>query len=184
MNGLTKKKHRFHDEKIGFSVSKPEHWDFVPNGWAVQGVRRAISANENLRSVVESSNGPFMYMQFTHQNVEYIYPSVQARCCYTGRTVDIETLINSTIDVLKHTAKGFSLYHKQFSAIISGTRAAYYECEYTFYNDSGIPLRCRSISWFVPRAFDYIVITLNRPTQGPYQLKDDFQLIQRSICVK
>ena len=174
---------RFSDEKIGFSVSKPDHWDFVPNGWAVNGIKRAMSANENLRPIVESSNGPFVYMQYTHQDIQYIYPSVQARCCYTGREVDIETIINSTIDVLKHTANGFKLHHKQFSAIISGRRAAYYECEYTFNNDMGKPLRCCSTSWFVPRAYDYLVVTLNKPANGPYQLLDDFKLIERSISV-
>ncbi|MBI4821451.1 MAG: hypothetical protein HY791_34645 [Deltaproteobacteria bacterium] len=176
---------RYDNAELGFSITKPEDWAFLPTRWALSLRKRSDPDNDELQRILELASVPFVYFHFDHGDTRYAIPTVQAACrgLISPELLDRSAILGASTSQLARLFKEFEVLEATTDVIVSGFHANRIVSEFRLPRKGGPDLYCRSTSYaiFVRRLG--FTVGISGPAEGPYQEVETLRGVERSIVV-
>lgn len=178
--------HVYHNEELGFSLTKPDHWVFLPTPWGLNIRNRGEPENQKLREILKGAKEPFLYCHFDHGTKDAAYPTVQVVYHVVENATEPvrNQMMRLQIEQMTSLFSDFSLIRTQSEMILAGCPAFRIESTFTIRNDVGRPFACRNRTCVVFSPRYAFTIGMSGPAHGPFQSEEAFDQILRSVRIR
>jgi hypothetical protein len=178
-------KNTYRNESIGFSITKPDNWIFLPTQWALTIRNRTEPSNEELQEILKYAQTPFVYMHFDHGQNDQVYPTVQASCRPINpiKQSEREDLFNQQIEQFKKIYPGIQFQETSASGLISLCPTNIIKAVITVRNEEGGEFECLNRTYTIFAGYLGFSLALSGPVDGPYAFHDEFENILKSVVI-
>lgn len=169
---------------LGFSLTKPDAWTFLPTAWSLKFRRNLDPSNEELARVLQLASVPFVYAHLPHTDPASAFPTLQVSCRAVGAAVAPRDVLEPMIEQLRRQFADLELLEASSEAIVGGRPAVRLKTRFSLRNSEGSVFRCLSHSYSVfaaPLAFS---VGISCAASGEYFVPDDLASIAESIRVR
>ena len=175
----------YRNESLGFSISKPETWAFLPTQWVANIKNRVNHTSEEYQELLHQAQVPFVYFQFDHQEADFAYPTVQATCrpIKPVNKKDRKFMLGQQILTLTDNFEDFSLIESTHNGFISQCPANISKFRFSIQNVEGTKFSCLARSYTIFVRHLAFTIGLSGPSNGPYVCNEEFDGILKSIII-
>ena len=176
---------RFSDGFLGFSISKPSLWRFVPPAWS-PAVMLTNSADPDSVWRLHSPK-PFVCFMGSHASTAEAFPTVQvtARRSRVPTTAEADALQQQTIDFLGEQFPDFDVLESSTSNIVAGFRASLLRSRYSLVagedDEIVFSVLARSIVIFSPGIT--FTIGMSSSEDPAYFDERDFDAVLASVSI-
>lgn len=187
-----KDENTFYNRSLGFSITKPSDWIFLPSrwAWALKTRQKYELKEDDIKQLMENANSPFVYFHYDHQSEDYVFPTVQA-CCrpiIKPGQKSRKNLIDAMVSHVHQMDQQARIEEINENAILSGHSGIRIRCIFSLFakQDDGKPkkLKCVNKSYIIFAHQLAYTIGFSHPSEGPYQNLEDLLEIERSIRIE
>ncbi|WP_419661334.1 hypothetical protein [Desulfosarcina variabilis] len=187
-----KDENTFNSRALGFSITKPSDWIFLPSqwAWALKTRQRYEFEEDDIKKLMENANVPFVYCHYDHQSEDYVFPTVQA-CCRPITEPSQENrkdLIDAMVSHVHQMDQQAKIEEINENAILSGHSGIRIRCIFSLFrkqNDGNLKeLKCVNKSYIIFAHQLAYTIGFAHPLEGPYQKLAALLEIERSIRIE
>jgi hypothetical protein len=178
-------KNTYRNESLGFSITKPNNWFFLPTQWALTIRNRAEPSNEELQEILKNAQTPFVYMHFDHGKNNQVYPTAQASCRPINRTnqLERENILELQMEQLGKIYHDLDIIESSADGLICQCPTNIIKATLTIRNEEGNSFRCFSRSYAIFAGYLGFSLGLSGPIEGPYAFHNEFEEILKSVII-
>jgi hypothetical protein len=172
----------FHEPRLGFSLTKPEHWIFLPTRWALSARRRFEPDDAEIQALLKRAQSPFVCVQFDHGRSDHVIPTFQATCRSAPAAFDLKGVLSSALTALERIHPTHEVEEASASAVVAGHRAATYALVARVHTEGG-SIEFRNRVYIVPAKRFAFTLSLSSSTAPEYAAMHELQGILASIRI-
>jgi len=175
----------YRNETLGFQITKPEVWTFLPTRWTGALRRRATLDEQEYADALRQAEVPFVSFRFDHGRRDEPFPTVQATCrplhARAGR--DREGQLRALLDRLGRTLPDLRVDEAIARGIVASRRANIVKAAFTVRSRDGRTFPCRTRAYAIVDRTLVFTIGLTGPADGRFRCDAEFEQITASIRV-
>lgn len=175
----------YRNDTLGFQITKPDTWAFLPSRWAV-GLRSRIALDDReFEEVIRHAQVPFVSFLFDHGRPDQSFPTAQATCRPLRTVVGLERdeLLRVQLEQLRRMFPDLRVDESTPRGIVGGRPANIIKASFSVRNRDGAMFRCRTRSYTIVDGLLVFTIGLTGPADGRFRCDDEFEQISGSIRV-
>ncbi len=175
----------FYDAALGFRITKPASWKFLPPAWSPMAQLR--NANPEV-DWLQLAKVPFVSFMGHHTSESHVYPTTQvsARPSTVPTAAEAVAVLEQQVAFVESHWDDYQPLHATSDTIIAGHRANHIDGTYRLRAE-----RDGEEFWFEVRARSYTIFTpayaftigMSSSTDARYYDEADFELALRSIAI-
>jgi hypothetical protein len=151
----------FTNVTVGFSVTKPDAWQFFTVEQNLENLKRIKLKDEEFRkSMLKYSTAPLVAMTKYSEPYDDLNPSLKVNIKPLGnlKGMDVKDIINMITAPLKDVVKDFKVTVPPAETTVSGLKAGYVQFNYSVTSPDGRSFPTTSELWIVPRCDYFFMI--------------------------
>jgi hypothetical protein len=171
---------------VGFSVTKPDSWQFLTVEQNLENLKRMQLNDEQFREVmVKYSTAPLVAMMKYPEPYDDLNPSLKVNVKPLGnlKGMDPKGIINLVSAPLKSVFKDFEITVPPMDTTVSGLRAGYAQFNYSLAIPDGRSFPTVSELWIVPRGEYFFIIGAGTRQDEKTGTRAEIQSILKTVKI-
>ena len=168
----------------GFTLRRPDGWQFVPGAWAIADRGAAPTASAEARRMLQAGGTPIAVLTRAHGSARHVDPTAQLFRRFFAAPADLHELgrtVQASLPKVLHRCRFREL---TTSAIIGGRRALRYLVDYSIVVAPGVAFRCRCLGHIITCGPYALTLTLASSTAKRYRFDDDLGAVLASASFR
>jgi len=169
--------------ELGFEITKPKNWEFVPTQWA-KNTRKHAKLTPAQSDILAKSAVPFVYLQYVHDSPDYAFPTIQVTCrLLTATPPLLAQLLALQTQTIARTYPDATITDATDAFVLSGHPATHFKSVFSIKNHAGTEFSILSRSYLVIVGQLAFTLGLSGPSKGPHTRAADFEAILKSVKI-
>ena len=177
-----KDRHLYVNEQLGFSLRKPDSWEFLPTAWALKARKNVALTNEELARAFELANKPFVSAYLPHNDARSAFPTLQATCRFVPN-LEPSPLLDQLLARTKAQFDDVEVLESSADVIVGGAPATRIKFRFSVENASGTEFRCLTHSYAILSGSLAFTVGLSCAAHGEHAVPDELEGIASSIRI-
>jgi hypothetical protein len=182
-----KDENSFTSVTAGFSICKPEGWNFLTAEEVAANRAVARLKDEELeKQIRERANAPLVAIMRFPEPYDDLNPSIQVMFRPLGQlagTPAVEVM-KFVFGQLQGSFADFTFVEEIHETELGGQTAAHGRAKYTVANDEGREFPTLSRFWLICRGSFMFMISMSGPQEGPNVSEEEFEQVAASIVIQ